>query len=256
MTPLIYSPKPGEREQQLAVQTGLSICNEWLSDQHQQYLFYHQDCLSVGLSPAQREHPVCVDFAALLGNRQRGKELLLKAIGGRQPGMQIVDATAGLGRDSALLASYGAQVTLCERNPVVAALLQDGLLRGEQSAPDIAEIVSRMTLIRDSASHYLNSINEQEKPGIIYLDPMFPESGKSALVKKEMRLFHDLVGKDDDADELLALALQKAEYRVVVKRPPKAPVLGEARADLPRPQLAVAGKAVRFDLYPLKALPK
>jgi 16S rRNA (guanine1516-N2)-methyltransferase len=85
----------------------------------------------------------------------------------------------------------------------------------------------------------------------VYLDPMFPVSGKSALVKKEMRLFHSLVGLDEDSGALLELALQRARHRVVVKRPPKAPYLGERK-----PQLSIAGKAVRFDIYPLKAFAK
>ena len=58
--------------------------------------------------------------------RQR---LLLKAIGGRREGLRVIDATAGLGRDSFLLATYGASVELCERHPVV-ALLTDGLKQG------------------------------------------------------------------------------------------------------------------------------
>jgi len=89
------------------------------------------------------------------------------------------------------------------------------------------------------------------------VDPMFPDSGKSALVKKEMRLFHHLVGKDDDDDALLAAALAVARHRVVVKRPPKAPIIdGPALSALEakgRPQFAVTGKAVRFDVYPIKA---
>ena len=163
-----------------------------------------------------------VDFAELWRQRGRGKELLLKAIGGRRSALNVVDATAGLGRDSLLLASYGARVQMCERHPVVHALLEDGLRR--VLAPN---------------------------PGAMTLDPMFPESKKSALVKKEMRLFHHLVGQDEDGEQLLRAALAGARHRVVVKRPPHAPCLNG-----PAPQLAISGKAVRFDVYPLKAFAK
>jgi 16S rRNA (guanine1516-N2)-methyltransferase len=108
-----------------------------------------------------------------------------------------------------------------------------------------------MRLNEGSAMDYLANLAEEACPDVVYLDPMFPVSGKSALVKKEMRLFHSLVGLDEDSDALLDLALQRARHRVVVKRPPKAPYLAERK-----PQLSVAGKAVRFDIYPLKAFAK
>ena len=235
---------------QLAERLGLSCVSEWQSDPAQQYLFYVDRRLSLGLSPAARQHPVCVDFAEQLRNRHRGKELLLKAIGGRREGLAVIDATAGLGRDSLLLASYGAEVQLCERQPVVAALLADGLRRGRLD--DSASVVSRMSLVEDNAAEFLAAAGGESLADVIYLDPMFPESGKSALVKKEMQMFHQLVGMDDDADALLAAALSAARYRVVVKRPPRAPVIDGSRA----PQFSINGKAVRFDVYPIKAFPK
>ncbi len=251
----------GDAEAALARRLGLRCVDHWSADLDQQYLFYRQGCLSIGLPPAAREHPVCVDFAEQQRKRHRGKELLLKAIGGRRDGLSVVDATAGLGRDSFLLASYGAEVVLCERQPVVAALLADGLQRG-LAEPEVAEIVGRMQLQPVSALALLSQLGPagEPRPDVVYLDPMFPDSGKSALVKKEMRLFHSLVGKDEDADALLAAALVAARHRVVVKRPPKAPVIaGPALAPLGKlaePQFSVAGKAVRFDIYPLKAFAK
>ncbi len=260
-SPLIYSAG-GDAEAALARRLGLRCVDQWSADLDQQYLFYRQGCLSIGLPPAAREHPVCVDFAEQQRKRHRGKELLLKAIGGRRDSLRVVDATAGLGRDSFLLASYGAEVVLCERQPVVAALLADGLQRGG-GEPEVAEIVGRMQLQPVSALALLSQLQADEheqRPDVVYLDPMFPDSGKSALVKKEMRLFHSLVGKDEDADALLAAALVAARHRVVVKRPPKAPVIaGPALAPLGKlaePQFSVAGKAVRFDIYPLKAFAK
>jgi 16S rRNA (guanine1516-N2)-methyltransferase len=79
---------------------------------------------------------------------------------------------------------------------------------------------------------------------VVYLDPMFPGRNKSAAVKKEMQVFHHLVGPDADASELLAAALGRARQRVVVKRPRLAdPVAG------PPPDHVLEGVRNRFDLY-------
>lgn len=240
----------GPLSEALAQRLGLRTVADFTEQPGQQYVFYRDGTLYLGLAPSQREHPVCVDFAEQHRRRHRGKELLLKAVGGRRTGLRIVDTTAGLGRDSLLLASYGAEVTLCEREPVVAEMLADGLRRGLQQA-EVAEFVARMRLVPGPASAYLRAIPEADRPDVIYLDPMFPDSGKSAQVKKEMRLFHSLVGRDEDDGVLLQEALDCAKHRVVVKRAPRSAALSG-----PRPQFAVQGKAVRFDVYPLKAFPK
>ncbi|MBU0538040.1 MAG: class I SAM-dependent methyltransferase [Gammaproteobacteria bacterium] len=234
----------------LAQRLGLRLVDDWSEQADQVHVFFDDDRLVVGLPPVNREHPVAVDFELALRNRHPGKELLIKAVGGSRNRASVVDATAGLGRDSFLMASHGCTVTLCERMPVVAALLADGLRRAEGSY-ECVEIARRMRLNEGSAMDYLANLAEEACPDVVYLDPMFPVSGKSALVKKEMRLFHSLVGLDEDSDALLDLALQRARHRVVVKRPPKAPYLAERK-----PQLSVAGKAVRFDIYPLKAFAK
>ena len=87
-------------------------------------------------------------------------------------------------------------------------------------------------------------------PDVIYLDPMFPVRSKSAQVKKEMRIFHQLVGADPDSDSLLDAALSQARYRVVVKRPRIAPAL----ANTP-PNYTLEGKSNRYDIYTLQKLP-
>ncbi len=234
----------------LAARLGLALVKNWLPDPEQLYVFFDQGRLGIGLAPSQRENPVVVDFVYALHHRHPGKELLIKALGGSRNRPAVVDATAGLGRDSFVMASNGCTVTMCERMPVVAALLEDGLMRATISI-DTMDIAARMHLLKLGAADYLAGLGEGDCPDVVYLDPMFPVSGKSALVKKEMRLFHSLVGLDEDSAALLDIALQRARHRVVVKRPPKAPYLAERK-----PQLSVAGKAVRFDIYPLRAFPK
>ncbi|WP_448565218.1 class I SAM-dependent methyltransferase [Thalassotalea ganghwensis] len=159
----------------------------------------------------------------------------------------VLDATAGLGRDAFVLASLGCEVTMIERMPVVAALLEDGIARALLNA-ETKEIAERMSLIFASSSEKISALRAAD---VIYLDPMYPHREKSAAVKKEMRVFQSLVGEDLDADALLAPAIDLATYRVVVKRPSYAPPLaGKA------PSTSIKMKKNRFDVYVNQAIPK
>lgn len=197
--------------------------------------------------------PVRVDFVegAVAHRRLFGGgagQMIAKAVG-LQPGIRptVVDATAGLGRDAFVLAQLGCSVTLIERNPLVAALLEDGLQRAASDA-EVATIVGRMRLVCGDAIALMSAWGD-EAPQVVYLDPMFPHRDKSALVKKEMRLFRPVVGDDDDAPALLEAALALATHRVVVKRARKAPAIAG-----PKPTLVLEGNSSRFDIYPKKSL--
>ena len=183
-------------------------------------------------------------------------QMIAKAVGikaGCYP--HVLDATAGLGKDSFVLASLGCKVTMLERSPVVQALLGDGLARALDfaSAHDVElfSLLQQMTLIAQDSNEYLSALDSAVFPDVIYLDPMFPERQKSADVKKEMAAFHSIVGKDDDADSLLPLALAHVNYRVVVKRPRKAPFLNSHT-----PSYQLEGKSSRYDIYTIKKLPE
>ena len=178
----------------------------------------------------------------------RGQDIA-KAIGlkhGFTP--HVLDATAGLGRDGFLLAGLGCKVTLMERMPIVAALLDDGIERGKLNSEIGQLITDNITLIHGST---LQNIELAQPPDVIYLDPMYPHREKSALVKKEMRVFQSLVGEDLDADDLLEPALKLAKYRVVVKRPSYAPPLNGKV-----PSTSIKMKKNRFDVYVNQAIPK
>ncbi|WP_019411614.1 class I SAM-dependent methyltransferase [Pseudomonas psychrophila] len=175
-------------------------------------------------------------------------QMIAKAVGiqqGVRP--RVLDATAGLGKDAFVLASLGCEMSLVERQPLIGALLEDGLARGLDDF-DVAPIVSRMHLLKGNSIEVMRNW-EGEAPQVIYLDPMFPHREKTALVKKEMRLFRPLVGDDNDAPALLEAALALATHRVVVKRPRKAPCIAG-----PKPSHALDGKSSRYDIYPKKAL--
>lgn len=191
---------------------------------------------------------IFVDFVdGAMAHRRRfggGRgEAVAKAIGIKGAYLpNVLDATAGLGRDAFVLASLGCHVTMLERHPVVAALLDDGLQRGYQDAEIGGWLRERLTLVHASSLTALTALSD--KPDVVYLDPMYPHKQKSALVKKEMRVFQTLVGADMDADGLLAPARKLAKKRVVVKRPDYAPPLAGVAT-----QSAIVTKNHRFDIY-------
>ncbi|HVK98995.1 MAG TPA: class I SAM-dependent methyltransferase, partial [Dongiaceae bacterium] len=192
-------------------------------------------------------HPIRVDFLhGKTGFRSQRfqHEMIVKAVAGRsRDPLTVLDCTAGLGRDGFLLAAAGFSVTLVERHPAVACLLFDGLWRAAQDL-ETAPVCARIRTHLGSALDYLASLTEAERPDVICVDPMFPERTKAALVKKEMRLFRAVVGDDTDAEALLALAMQRARKRVVVKRPRKAEFIGGRK-----PGHQLEGTSSRFDVY-------
>ncbi|MCU1724075.1 class I SAM-dependent methyltransferase [Pseudomonas sp. 5P_5.1_Bac1] len=211
------------------------------------------DGLQIQQLGPQAPGPVRVDFVEGAAAHRRvygggSGQMIAKAVGiaqGVRP--QVLDATAGLGKDAFVLASLGCQMQLIERQPLVAALLEDGLARAAGDA-EVGAIVARMNLLHGNAIERMRDW-QGEAPQVIYLDPMFPHRDKSALVKKEMRVFRPLVGDDLDAPALLEAALALATHRVVVKRPRKAPII-----DGPKPSHSLEGKSSRYDIYPKKAL--
>jgi 16S rRNA (guanine1516-N2)-methyltransferase len=193
-----------------------------------------------------------VDFiAGRLGHRRRfgnnaGSDLL-RAIGSSQ--VTVLDATAGFAGDSVILAAEGCTVTMCERNALVRALVQDAIRRASAS-DDLAiqPVIMRLHCMAIDAHQFLQELSDtrlaHKRPGVIYLDPMYPERKKSALVKKEMRWIRELVGDDPDAGQLLPAARAVAQQRVVVKRMRTAEFL-----DNQEPDHSISGKTVRFDVY-------
>lgn len=171
----------------------------------------------------------------------RGQDIA-KAMGlraGKTP--TIIDATAGLGRDAFLLASLGAQVTLIERSDKMHALLQDGLARATAEGGQLQEITSRMTLIKGDAKDVIPTLSGEA----ILIDPMHPPRGTTALVKQDLRQVRDIVGTDDDAADLVKVALLYAHNRVVLKWPAKAaPIEGIAPCTH-----QIRGKTTRYDVF-------
>lgn len=168
-------------------------------------------------------------------------ELLARAIGIKpchHP--KIVDATAGLGRDSFILASLGYRIIMLERSRIIYPLLEKALADAKLK---MTEVISRLVLIHTDAISWLKN-TAHDRPDVIYLDPMFPERKKSASVKKEMAILQELLGKEHDHVILFQTALLTAKKRVVVKRPRLSANIGEIA-----PNFTLNGKSSRFDVY-------
>lgn len=158
------------------------------------------------------------------------KEPLAKALGlVGHAGKSIWDTTCGTGKDSLLISHFKGNVTAFERHPAVYLLLADAKRR----CPLNFEIIF------GNASEIANT----KRPEVIYYDPMYPEKKKSALPRKEMRIFKEVVGVDPDSIEFLEWALSTATERVVVKRALHAPPIKE------KPSAAYTGKSTRYDMY-------
>jgi 16S rRNA (guanine1516-N2)-methyltransferase len=164
------------------------------------------------------------------------KELIGRAMGSGRYGLKVLDLSAGLGIDSVFLSQLGFEVTAVERNPLIYLALNEAA----QHLPNGPKFVfgSSESFLEQASGSF----------DVIYFDPMFPEKAKSALPRQEMVLFRNLVGADEDADQVVQKALQtKGAQRLVIKRPIKAPVLFK------KPESQVEGKLVRFDIYGVRA---
>jgi len=152
----------------------------------------------------------------------------------REP-LHVVDATAGLARDTLLLAQLGCRIDAIERVPVLAFVAH--LLASETGLDRL------VTVHAGDAIAWLDGCPEDGRPDAVYLDPMFEEAGK-AQVKKDMQVCRLLAGPaDGDSGPLLAMARAVARERVVVKRHHGADALAAGVA------FVVPGERIRFDVY-------
>lgn len=187
------------------------------------------------LSDTPGENPIRLNFdrqlehlkGTLISLRDQPLFRALGSKGGVRP--KVWDVTCGLAGDSLLLLLFGCEVISSERHPLPALML----LRAYE----------RMThALKDRWQLSLEGGNHAKDVDLIYFDPMYNGPESSALPRKEMRIFREYVGEDQDA-EAVAAKLARSGKRLVIKRPPKGALL------LPKPSFQQEGKAVRFDVY-------
>ncbi|WP_119343816.1 class I SAM-dependent methyltransferase [Facilibium subflavum] len=176
-------------------------------------------------------------------NPQTAKPGIIKAVEGKKKkALHILDMTAGLGTDSFTLAARGHTVISIEENPYVFCLLKDGLFRANKN-PQLTHIAEKITIVNQNAIIHTKEMTTTFD--IIYLDPMFPSRKKSAKVKKNMQLLHQLVQTSPDNDTMLFEQAKKLPHaKIIVKRPRHSDFLGQKT-----PTSQIIGKANRFDIY-------
>lgn len=201
-------------------------------ENNEEFVLYLKDCNNLA-------KPIYVDFAEY----NKGSAELIKACGiSKKNKISVLDCTAGLCKDSFILANTNCDVVAIEKNNVVFALLQDGFERGLKNG-NIKKTLDNITLINGDSIEFLKITNKVFD--CIYLDPMFDKSKKSRLVKKEMQFFHNLIDKNEDKQELFYLALEMVKNRVVVKRP----LHSEFLINNIKPSFQIKGKTIRYDVY-------
>ncbi|MCK5191988.1 MAG: class I SAM-dependent methyltransferase, partial [Methylococcales bacterium] len=145
-------------------------------------------------------------------------------------------------QDSLHIFRMGYELRCIERSPVMVELLNDGFKRLAQQdwVKNIA--INVPELISGNAIEVLSNLDVM--PECIYIDPMFPpKRKKSALAKKSMTILRDLLGDDEDKEQLFATAIQVAKKKVIVKSPDYAePLAG-------KPNESFSGKLLRYDVY-------
>lgn len=179
--------------------------------------------------------PICVDFSKY----NKINKTLIKACG--EKNKNILDCTAGLCRDSFILACKNYNITSIEKNKIIFALLKDGY-KNALYDNELNKIIKNIKLINEDSINFLE--NCKEDFDCIYLDPMFEESKKSRLVKKEMQIFHNLANNSDN-EKLFDLSIKKTKNRVVVKRA----LHGEYLINSVKPNFSLKEKTIRFDVY-------
>ena len=189
---------------------------------------------------------IMADFREMMPRLKQSnlqREMLVKAarIKGQDMPQHIVDATAGFGDDSLILAAAGFRVRMYEYDEVIAALLQDAMERAKE-IPELTDAVSRMELVCGDSVEGMKKLDY--KPDIVLLDPMFPARQKSALIKKKFQLIQQLESPCTTEEDLIEAAMAADPKRIVIKRPLKGPFLAGRK-----PSYSLEGKAIRYDCF-------
>ena len=218
-------------------------------------LIFHDDLIE--LFDSQLNTTISIDFLrGPLAHRQQfggGRGQAISKAMGLKSGItpSILDTTAGLAGDAFVLATLGCPITLIERSPIIFSLIENALERASLSDKFQTILQQGFDIFNCDANDYIirQLTESSEAPDVIYIDPMYPDRKKSALVKKDMQILQRLHGRDDNTSELLDNALRYARKRVVVKRPIHAETINEKV-----PNTCIKSKKTRYDIYTIEKM--
>ena len=174
------------------------------------------------------------NFKSLLASINT-QQPLWRAMGKQVKTSSVYDLTAGLGRDSLILASLGARVVSVEHNPLLYALLDANVAMLLHTSP-----LDWLVVHADSNEW----LPQQSTPQTIaYMDPYFYNKSNS-LPQKGMQWLQYLDLHTASNDQQLFTTCMSHATRTVVKRPAHAPLLSSHK-----PNGTIQQKSTRFDCY-------
>lgn len=213
------------------------------------YLIYSDDKLTLTESSIDNTIMLNFDFVKMWKYHASQKyniknELFAKALGIKQKTknkLKIYDSTCGSGKDSILMLFFGCKVIATERNNVIYSLLLDARRRLFEYLEEINEVKLDFEIKYIDAKSGLEFV--EENIDIIYCDPMYPSRKTKALPRKEIQIFKNNIGLDQDRHHLFEWALKQNVNKVIVKRPRKGVDLFGV------PTAIYTGKTTCYDMY-------
>ncbi len=208
-------------------------------------IYLHLDDIGLGIHSGK--FGICYVseiYSPILTRIRRVKdELLIKALKLPKNNNLVFDLTAGLGKDSILMAASGYNVIMIEQNPLLVKIIEYFI----HSNAEIYPWVKNLHLIHGNSLEFMDTYKGQP-PSAVYLDPMFHHK-KSSLAKKDMQLIQMLDsaynGLETDNVELFVAASKITQHKIIVKRDNKQ----ETLVDSTKVSYSIKGKTVRYDVY-------
>ena len=220
----------------LEFQSSQKIHKTSIKNKNAYYLIKGKDMLYLQKGLTRKSNPIFCNFLEW-SNASYGNSLI-KCMRGLPKDCSVVDATAGFGRDALSLATISGSVLLIERLPWMIALLEDAIESVQHKS--LRNLIGKFNLISGDSKDYL--LNNHTRVDVIYLDPMFPNTG-NAKAKKNIQALRDLT-KEDNSSSLFFIAMELASSRVIVKRHKNSIFINNLK-----PNFSISGKTVRFDVY-------
>lgn len=168
----------------------------------------------------------------------------------------VLDFTAGLGRDSFLLAGTNNRyLFLFEKDLTLYHLLDNAIDRLKGKASDLASRMQVFHLdVNPSEFNNMKTIishfhSKQEGLLGIYIDSMYPKGlvGKKSAVKKDTQILRYLAEESNSTNDqsLFQTARMFQPSRIVVKRA----ISSRLIVEYPKPTSTIKGSTQRFDIY-------
>ena len=206
------------------------------------YLDLSEDGLAFFHPAARSRKKLLIDFNSGASRwrieRASHEKLIKKALGRSDAPLNILDCTAGLLQDTLVFLSLGHRVTALEQSRIMFHLLEDAIHRSEDSS-----IFKNLDLINEEACSYIREVKNID---VVYFDPMYPKTKKSALSSGQLEYLEKVLEVEsvsNNAAKEFEVLQSIPKKKLIVKRPIKAEPFSQEL------NYQVFGKTTRFDVY-------